>query len=57
MLKFGSDGQYISAGRHRFWHVAPLTIAASTESHLKDFLAFFRRAEKTILSIMKGDSL
>jgi hypothetical protein len=30
--------------------------AASTESHLKDFSAFFRRAEKAILSITKGYS-
>jgi hypothetical protein len=30
-----------------------LTVAASTESHLKVFSASFRRAEKTILSIMK----
>ncbi len=57
MLKFGSNGQYISAGRHRFWHIAPLTIAASHESYLKDFSASFCQADEAILSITKGDSL
>ena len=33
-----------------------LTVAASTKSHLKVFSTSFRWAEKTILSIMKGDS-
>ncbi|MGC2223581.1 MAG: hypothetical protein WA624_15110 [Methylocella sp.] len=57
MLKFGSNDQYISAERHRFGHIAPLTIAAPHELYLKDFSASFRQAEEVILSITKGDSL